>query len=105
MKIAILGNQETILGFKALGVDVFGVREEKEAEKVLENIYGKKEYAVLIITEDWFLKLNEKLKSFSKEPLPALVSIPSLGTSKNAAQTELKKIIEQAIGSDIFCEK
>lgn len=105
MRIAILGNKETILGFKALGVDVFGVREKKEAEDIIEEIYNKKEHAVLIITEDWFLKIKDKIEKFSQEPLPAVISIPGLGPSKGVAELRLKKIIEQAIGSDIIFEK
>ncbi|MFH1401398.1 MAG: V-type ATP synthase subunit F [Parcubacteria group bacterium] len=105
MKIAILGNQETILGFKALGVDTLGVREEKEAERIIEEVYIKKEYAVLIITEDWFLKLKDKIKLLSRESLPALVCIPVAGSSEGLAQKELKKIVEKAIGSDIFSRR
>ncbi|MFH1575590.1 MAG: V-type ATP synthase subunit F [Candidatus Nealsonbacteria bacterium] len=101
MKIAILGNKETIMGFKALGADVFGVKEKKEAEDAIENIYSKKEHAVLIVTEDWFLEIKEKIEKFADELLPAVISIPAVGFSKGVAELRLKKIIEQAIGSDI----
>lgn len=105
MKIAILGNKEAVMGFKALGADIFAAAGEKEAEDMVEEIYNKKEYAVLIITEEWFLKINQKLEKFSQEPLPAVLAITGLGHSKGVAESRMKKIIEQAIGSDLLLEK
>ncbi|MFH1780908.1 MAG: V-type ATP synthase subunit F [Candidatus Nealsonbacteria bacterium] len=105
MKIAILGNKEAIMGFKALGVDIFGVKEKSEAENAIEEIYSKNEYAVLIITEDWFLKIKDKIEKFSQEPLPAVLFIPGIGPSMGVAGSRIKKIIEQAIGSDLIFEK
>ncbi len=105
MKAAILGNPETILGFKAVGLDVFGVRTQKEAEEKIDEIYRKGNHAMLLITEDWFLRLKEKIKKLEESALPAIIFIPGIGGSAGFIEKELQNTIERAVGSDIFSKK
>jgi len=105
MKIAILGNLETVKGFKTLGIDIFGIRDFNEAKNALNSIYFQEEYALLLLTEDWFLELRSLIKEFESRPLPALIVIPSIGSTTSIAELDLKQIVERAVGSDIFSEK
>lgn len=105
MKIAILGNLETVKGFKTLGIDIFGIRNIDEAKIALNSVYSQEEYALLLLTEDWFIELRSLIKEFESRPLPALVVIPSIGSTASVAQFELRQMVERAIGSDIFSEK
>ncbi|MBZ1356265.1 MAG: hypothetical protein KY054_00640 [Candidatus Nealsonbacteria bacterium] len=105
MKIAIIGNPETIKGFKSLGIDLLGVRNKEEAEKSFLSVYSSDEYALLLLTEDWFTELRDQIKEFEEKPLPALMMIPGIGSKKSIAEQELRQMIERAVGSDIFSEK
>ena len=103
-KIAILGNHDAILGFKGLGVDAFGLSDEK-AEEEARQILEKPNYAIIFITEDWAQKLEKTLDEYRSRALPAIVSVPSPKGTTGAAMKNLKKIVEQAVGSDILFEK
>jgi len=102
MRIAILGTSESILGFKALGLDCFGIYNQEEAEKKIDEVYEKKEHGILFITEDWMEKLEVKLSDLKGAALPAVIGIPGVRGSTGMGARELKKIVEQAVGSDIL---
>ncbi|MBU4332141.1 V-type ATP synthase subunit F [Patescibacteria group bacterium] len=102
MRIAILGNQDSILGFKALGLDCFGVYTQEEAEKKVDEIYEKKGCGILFITEDWMEKLKIKLDDLKNTALPAVIAIPGVRGATGEGERELKNIVEQAVGSDIL---
>lgn len=102
MKIAILGTTESILGFKALGLDCFGVYNQEDAEEKIEEIYEKKEHGILFITEDWLEKLRLKLDELKSAALPAVIAIPGVRGATGAGEREISKIVEQAVGSDIL---
>ena len=105
MRIAILGNHDSILGFKALGLDCFGVYEQNEAEKAIDEIYEKKEHGILFITEDWMEKLRIKLDELRGAALPAVIAIPGVQGATGAGNREISKIVEKAVGSDVLSHK
>jgi len=100
-KIAIIGSPQTILGFKALGVEAFPVFSAEEGRKVLQKISGG-DYAILLVTEDWVHALAEELDDLKSRALPAVTILPSQLGSLGMGNKELRKIVEQAIGSDIL---
>lgn len=100
-KIAILGNNDVVLGFKALGIDTIGLSENKAAGQ-LKEVIEKGDYGIVFITEDWAAKLEQALLEYYTSALPAIVSVPSPQGSTGTALKDLKKIVEQAVGSDIL---
>lgn len=116
-RIAIVGNKETILGFKALGVKTFSVNDAKEAveilyklksEEVRDEITGEMRnlYAIIFITEDLAMGIeNGDYKKLSSAPLPAIVPVPGSRGSTGYGIRRIGKMVEQAVGSDIFQDK
>lgn len=100
-KIAIIGSREEILGFKALGLSPLSVDSKEEAVKAIDNIIEKKEMAIVFITENWAQEIKEKLLELTGE-LPAIVTVPNYAGSKGMGEKKLRKIVEQAVGSDIL---
>ncbi|NLV89434.1 MAG: V-type ATP synthase subunit F, partial [Tissierellia bacterium] len=49
-KVAVVGDKDSILGFKALGVDVFPVVEKDEARRVVDTL-ARNKYGIIFITE------------------------------------------------------
>ncbi len=49
-KIAVLGDRDSVLGFKALGLDIFPVEGVEEGRQTLHKL-AKEEYAIVYITE------------------------------------------------------
>lgn len=101
--MAIFGNAEAILGFKALGLVPFSASTREEGTQTLQKIADSQEFGVLFITEDWADILEEDIdKIFADAPLPAIVPIPTPTGSTGAGLKRIKKFMEQAVGSDIF---
>ena len=56
-KIAIIGNGESALAFKAGGVDAFFADDEKEARELLKKL--ARTYKVIFVTEDLAEKMDD----------------------------------------------
>ncbi|MBR2647038.1 MAG: V-type ATP synthase subunit F [Clostridia bacterium] len=98
-KMAIVGNGDEIMVFKAAGLATFPAEDEKKARETLRKI--AKEYQVIFLTEDLAKPLTEFLKRFDEEPYPVVVSIPS-GNSEGYGIEVLKMAMERALGVDIL---
>ncbi len=101
-KIAIIGSPDAVTGFKAIGVDAISVKTKAEAESKVKEIYNSTEYATLFITEDFVEQIKNFLDELPAKALPAIVAVPSQAGSTGAGLANLKKIVEQAVGSDIL---
>jgi V/A-type H+-transporting ATPase subunit F len=116
-KIAIVGNKDTILGFKALGLKPFDANNAEEATKVLyslkaEEITDEKTgelrplYAIIFITEDLAAEIQiADQKKLNKGALPAIIPIPGSKGTTGYGIKRIGKMVEQAVGSDIFGDK
>ncbi|MGB9561202.1 MAG: V-type ATP synthase subunit F, partial [bacterium] len=57
-KIAYIGDETTSLLFKSIGVNSFCFR-RGEAKEKFENLVNSGEYAIIFISEDFYLELAE----------------------------------------------
>lgn len=101
-KMAIVGNGDGIMVFKAAGVSTFPAENEKKARDVLRKI--AREYQIIFLTEDLAKNMTEFLKRFDEEPYPVVVSVPS-GESNGYGMEVLKNAMERALGVDILFHK
>lgn len=102
MKIAIIGSPDTILGFKAVGVEPRGVDSIEEGSQVIDFLRKSDEYGIVLITEDWAEKLDEELQLLEEKTLPAVIRIPASSRSTGEGLQNLKRIVERAVGSDVL---
>jgi len=100
MKIAIIGEKDTILGFKPLGIETHPVIDAKEAEERLNLLARDRDYATVYITESLSSQIKELITEFSKSS--NIVIIPGKGEALGLARERLKKISEKALGTDIL---
>lgn len=113
-EIAIIGNRDIILGFKGLGVKPFHATTAEEAVTILAELKSetigdgkteKPKYAIVFITENLATKISkEDYKKFGGHTLPAIIPVPSGKRSQNYGIQRIGKMVEQAVGSDIFKE-
>lgn len=101
-KMAIVGNGDGIMVFKAAGVSTFPAENEKKARDVLRKI--AREYQIIFLTEDLAKNMTDFLKRFDEEPYPVVVSVPS-GESNGYGMEVLKNAMERALGVDILFHK
>ena len=100
-KIAVVGDKDTVLAFKSLGVDIFPVLNDKQASFTITRL-AKEKYAVIFITEQVAKEIPEKINQFRSQMLPAITLIPSNRGTLGIGINEVKKSVEKAIGADIL---
>ena len=99
-KIAVLGDRDSVMGFKALGLDTFFVEEADEARHTLHRI-AKEEYAIIYITEQLAQLIPADIARYKTETTPAVILIPGKTGSLGLGAQALQTAIERAVGADI----
>lgn len=104
--IAIVGNKEAILGFKALGLKAFNANTPEEATKVLYDLKAEEtSYAIIFVTEELAMGISkDDYKKLSADALPAIIPVPGSKGTTGYGIRRIGKMVEQAVGSDIFKE-
>ena len=100
-RVAVLGDNDSIYGFAALGLDIFPTTEADEASKKLKELADGR-YAIIYITEALAAQLEDELDFLRKLPIPAVIPIPGLTGNTGMGVKMVKKSVEQAVGSDII---
>ena len=104
-RLAIIGSHDSILGFKALGLDCFSVESPQDALQVLRDLIATgKGYAAIYLTDDLASPIDADIEELKKGiPLiPILVIIPSQKGSLDMATVKIRKMVEKALGTDLF---
>ena len=104
LKIAVIGGRETVMGFKALGLDVFPVETDAQAKDTLRALTRSTEdtYAIIYLEETLAVTLENEINKFKDKPIPAIILIPGREGSLGLAQAALRASVERAVGSDIL---
>ena len=102
-RIAVIGDRESVMGFRALGLDVFPA-EEADAKAVFKKVIHAEEpgYAILYITEELTIPLQGEIDALKDELTPAVIPIPSKNGTLNLGMTALNNAVERAVGSNIL---
>lgn len=100
-EIAMIGDRDSILGFKALGVAIFTVNTSDESAEALREII-KQEYKVAFITEQMAPSPEEIASIIGDRTFPVVTMIPSNRGSTGLAQTNLRTLVRKAAGADIL---
>jgi V/A-type H+/Na+-transporting ATPase subunit F len=112
-KIAVVGTKMITAGFATLGCEVKNANSALEAKELLfelkkeKQIAGDEEspqkYAIIFVLEDFIKDISvEDYSKISSGALPAIIPIPSHKGSTGFGETKIRRIVEQAVGSDIF---
>jgi len=100
-RIGVIGDHNSALGFKAVGVDTFPCSNSEEARKRLGSL-AKEGYAIIFITEGFAKDIREYMDKFKYRQLPAVIPIPGSDGSHGIGAEILKKSVERAVGADIL---
>lgn len=100
-KIAVLGDRDSVLGFKALGLDVFFADKKEQAVEQIHTLTQKK-YAVIYITETLAAQIPQEIAQYKDKVMPAIILIPGKKGSLGISMKNLKHSVERAVGIDIF---
>jgi V/A-type H+-transporting ATPase subunit F len=100
-KIAVIGDRESVLGFKAVGLSVFPVADVETARQTLSDV-ASGEFAVVYITENVAKDILDDIAKFKDNRIPAIIPIPSKSGTEGIGIMNVKKAVERAVGADIL---
>ena len=100
-KIAVLGDYDSIYGFATIGLDTFPVTDTENAAKQLHTLAANN-YSVIYVTEELADRISEEIEKYAEQVLPAIIQIPGVYGNTGAGVANVKKTVEQAVGSDIL---
>jgi V/A-type H+-transporting ATPase subunit F len=103
LKIAVIGGRETVMGFKALGLETFAVESESEALAALRKLTRESDdYAIIYIEENLASALEHEIARYKDSPTPAIILIPGREGSLGLGQSALRAAVERAVGTNIL---
>lgn len=100
-KIGVVGDKDSVLAFKALGIDVFPVVGADEARKTVDKL-AMTDYAVIFVTEQVASTIEETIERYTKQVLPAVILIPSNQGTLNIGMQKISDNVEKAVGVNIL---
>ena len=103
LKIAVIGGNDTVIGFKAVGLEACPASTAEEARQALRELTKEgSEYAIIYIEEKLAQALQHDIDKFKDTPTPAIILIPGREGSLGLGQTALKAAVERAVGTNIL---
>lgn len=102
IRIAVLGDKDSIKGFGAVGLDIFPCYDQQSAHTAFKKITGSGNYGVLFITEEYAALLKKEISAFDGEFSPAVIPIPGIKGNNGIGVERLRESVEKAVGSDII---
>ena len=100
-EIAMIGDRDSILGFKALGVAIFPVGTKNESAEALREAI-KQEYKIAFITEQMAPNPEEIRSIIGDRTFPVVTMIPSNRGSTGLAMQRLQMLVRKAAGADVL---
>jgi V/A-type H+-transporting ATPase subunit F len=100
-RIAVLGDRESVMGFKALGLDVYPAETVDEARGILHRL-AKENCAVIYLTEQLGVQMEAEIARYKDQLTPAIILIPGKEGSLGIGMANVKRAVERAVGADIL---
>lgn len=101
LKIAMMGDYESSIGFKAVGIDTHVPKGLEEAKDVFLTLV-KGGYGIIFVTEDLASAMEEVIDKVNRETNCAVLVIPSVKGSRGLGVSKIRRSVERAVGIDIF---
>jgi len=100
-KIAVVGDKDSVLGFKALGLEVHPVESVEQARKAVHTL-AKENCAIIYLTEQLAAQMQPEIARYKDSLTPAIILIPGKEGSLGIGMANVKTAVERAVGADIL---
>ncbi len=100
-RVAVIGDKDSVLMFKALGVDVYTAVDGDGAKKLVNKL-AKENVGIIFITEDFAAKIQDTIDKYREEMTPAIILIPSIKEDLGLGMADINKSVEKAVGANIL---
>ena len=103
LRIAVIGGRETVMGFKALGLETYPAANAQEATQILRRLTRERDdVAIIYIEENLAAQLSHEIDRFKDSPSPAIILIPGREGSLGMGLNALRSAVERAVGTNIL---
>ena len=100
-KIAVIGDRDSVLGFKALGLDTVFADSGEEARTAIQRLVAEN-CAVIYLTEQLAREIPAEINRYTNALRPAIILVPGKTGSLGMGIENVNKTVEKAVGSNIF---
>ena len=100
-KIAVMGDRDSVLGFQALGMDVYPTQDRQQARQTLHRL-AQEDYAIIYMTEQLAQEITGDIDRYKDELTPAVILIPGRQGSLGIGADALQQAVERAVGANIL---
>ena len=109
-RVAVIGDKDSVLMFKALGVDVYTAVDGEDAKKLVNKL-AQEDVGIIFITEDFAAKIieddyvfndDEFIDKYREKMTPAIILIPSNKEDLGLGMADINKSVEKAVGANIL---
>lgn len=100
-KLAVIGDRESALGFKALGLDTCFANTTEEARSTLHRL-AKADYTVIYITEQLASQIKQDISAYKDNPDLAIILIPGKSGNLGIGLDAVYDAVERAVGANIL---
>lgn len=98
-----MGGADTVIGFKALGLDTFPIDSPEQAKRIMHDMIAEdSDYAIIYLEENLAEGLKNEINRVKDRPTPAIILIPGREGSIGLGQSALKAAVERAVGTNIL---
>lgn len=102
VKLAVVGDRDSILVFHTLGIKSYPARTVEEAEAAVRAIVSADTRSVIFITEPVFAMIPEVVNRYKSQTFPVLIPIPDRMGTDGTGMQGIQENVKKAIGFDIF---
>ena len=97
-RIAVIGSWESVMGFRALGLETYPVTAPEEARELAKS----GDCGIIYLTEQLAKDLPDVLDRYKDELRPAIILIPGREGSLGIGMNNIQQSIQRAVGADIL---
>ena len=100
-KVAVIGDPDSIIGFRALGMTVLEATSPEIAGDHLRRTVDEG-FAIVYITEPCFAAQQDYIRTLRSRRLPAIIPIPSVSGGTGLGMSQVRDAVRKAVGMDIL---
>lgn len=100
LKVAAVGDRESVSGFKAIGMEVFTPYGYNECPALLKKLCCE-DYAIIYITEEYAEFCKDVIIKYEDAVYPAIILIPGVRNNTGEGMRRLSISVEKAVGSQL----
>ena len=99
MELAVVGNEDFVLGFRLVGVKKAYVCAEDKLEEKVNKVMSDENVGILVLHDDCLNRLSLSLRNKLRESVrPVLITV-------GEEEEDLRKKVKRAIGIDLYVAK